>query len=881
MHSNSELIQLALGNGAEAGAAIDEIAIRRRNLARSFLADGPDEAALAARLDEVDAFARSGFSGDPAAEDYALAEAIIARWVQAPAAGALLAAMAFAPAHHFPTPPEFAQVPKWLRATFARYIVARPPIFLHVGEADRYAAHCERAMSGLRRAVVEDRLEDARDLAQAAAGMDCTMIYFNEQPLRRFYTDRATIIEWWLRQNNYDLEHSFSLQRKGPAKIGFLHRSLTPGTETFYLLAHLSEVLKSGAEVIIYLNGSADSPLSTLFEQYATRIVCLPADRRDAVNLIRQDDLDVCIISNNVTYGFTNEVILAAHRLARIQVTGAASPVTSGFSNADLYLSAVLNEPGEAAAARYEEGLARLPGMATYYAFDHDQEPSTTTYSRAALGASGDEVIFFSGANYFKITPEVLLAWAEVLARTPNSILVLMPFNPNWGSAYPFNLFARRIIHACVKAGVLPGRVKWIGKVPARTDLHQVMAHADIYLDSFPFSGACSLVDPLQLGIPVVARSGRTFRSSFASGMLRHAGLNEAICPDFESYVSRAVQLAASVRAGASVKGDAFASSSRTDEFAARISDFCGQVIAADRDHTARLLSTTPASLSRKLEERTDLARLHGSEAFRSLSDTMIVRRILAPWAAAEVANGTLEGRMIDVGACAGALSLPFLELGFRADLFEPDPDCAASMQVLVERFPGLATHHAYAVTGNDDAEVLFNKRSVGLSGMGESPFGEAAVILRIPATNLNAFVAGRGGAGVIKIDAEGADFDFALAIDFKRVKPRAIMLEFGAHFPQQQIDDVKRLIAAMKSRGYAAIVFEYRKLPGFGAGGWDHELVDVAADAVRLGTLGDAFGNIVFYPKSDRTLPAAVLKWLEDAGPAKERSAAKAFEVR
>ena len=120
-------------------------------------------------------------------------------------------------------------------------------------------------------------------LAQAAAGMDCTTIYFNEQPIRRFYTDRATIIEWWLRQNNYDLEHSFSLQRKGPAKIGFLHRSLTPGTETFYLLAHLSEVLKSGAEVIIYLNGSADSPLSTLFEQYATRIVCLPADRRDEV----------------------------------------------------------------------------------------------------------------------------------------------------------------------------------------------------------------------------------------------------------------------------------------------------------------------------------------------------------------------------------------------------------------------------------------------------------------------------------------------------------------------------------------------------------------------------------------------------------------------
>jgi predicted O-linked N-acetylglucosamine transferase (SPINDLY family) len=66
---------------------------------------------------------------------------------------------------------------------------------------------------------------------------------------------------------------------------------------------------------------------------------------------------------------------------------------------------------------------------------------------------------------------------------------------------------------------------------------------ADVYLDSFPFSGATSLLDPLDAGLPVVTMDGTTFRALVGPALLRSIGLEELIAPDPQSYVGLACSL--------------------------------------------------------------------------------------------------------------------------------------------------------------------------------------------------------------------------------------------------------------------------------------------------------------------------------------------------
>src|SRR6202012_1848536 len=92
--------------------------------------------------------------------------------------------------------------------------------------------------------------------------------------------------------------------------------------------------------------------------------------------------------------------------------------------------------PEADASQHYTEHLERLPGSINHYAYQHHHDPATIEVSRARLGIAAGTGEFFSGGNFFKILPELSETWARILAAVPGSVLVLMPFNPNWSSSY-------------------------------------------------------------------------------------------------------------------------------------------------------------------------------------------------------------------------------------------------------------------------------------------------------------------------------------------------------------------------------------------------------------------------------------------------------------
>jgi hypothetical protein len=154
-------------------------------------------------------------------------------------------------------------------------------------------------------------------------------------------------------------------------------------------------------------------------------------------------------------------------------------------------------------------------------------------------------LLFVTAANYFKIVPELQITWAKLLAAVPGSRLLVHPFNPNWVSSYPIKRLCAEFDRVLTEHGVATDRlIVSTTRFPSRTDVKELLRVGDIYLDSFPFGGVNSLVDPLEVGIPVIAWEGETFRSRMGAALLRALGLPELIVQDVNAYLLLAVQLA-------------------------------------------------------------------------------------------------------------------------------------------------------------------------------------------------------------------------------------------------------------------------------------------------------------------------------------------------
>jgi predicted O-linked N-acetylglucosamine transferase (SPINDLY family) len=156
-------------------------------------------------------------------------------------------------------------------------------------------------------------------------------------------------------------------------------------------------------------------------------------------------------------------------------------------------------------------------------------------------------VVFVNAAACYKILPEMQETWVKILKAVPNSRLLLLPFNPNWSSAFPVKQFERTLAEACARHGVDFGRLIFTGSLPSRADVKALERIADVYLDTSPFSGSISVIDPLELGLPVVVQEGATHRSRMASALLRELQLPELIVQDEDAYIALASKLGTDV----------------------------------------------------------------------------------------------------------------------------------------------------------------------------------------------------------------------------------------------------------------------------------------------------------------------------------------------
>ncbi len=249
------------------------------------------------------------------------------------------------------------------------------------------------------------------------------------------------------------------------------------------------------------------------------------------IDRLRADQLDVLIDLAGLTKG--SRIGIFAARCAPLQGTYLGYPSTTGVPGVDFRIvDALTDPPGAEADAWHSERLIRLDRC--FLAF---QPPADAPQPAARQG--GGPTTFGSFNLFMKITPGAARAWGRILARLPDSRLLLKTIG--------LDLPAIREVFTQMLAenGLDVSRVDFLPFAPGKRAHYETYAQVDVALDPFPYCGTATTCEALFMGVPVVSLSGRTHVRRVGASLLHAAGCAEWIAHTDDEYIDKAVALAA------------------------------------------------------------------------------------------------------------------------------------------------------------------------------------------------------------------------------------------------------------------------------------------------------------------------------------------------
>lgn len=374
--------------------------------------------------------------------------------------------------------------------------------------------------------------------------------YFLDDSLRELMAVRGQLVKQWvMRLGLARPEEASSKQQGEKIRVGVIGFDWEPRTETYTTLPVIESLDQDRFEVVLFSlqEVAPDNPCRRL--ETEGKVVLLPRELEElnqAVERVRGENLDVLIFGGNTTATVSMMTLLGSVRLAKAQVTFFSSPVTTGLTEMDVYVSGEASEGGTSSevAGRYTERLELLPGAGYCASYGYFGGPAGRMgVTRDALGLRKDAVVFASGAVVYKLVPEVRRAWAEVLRWVEGSQLLLLPYAPSWAGSYSADAWKREMWDEMDRLGVARERLRWVNTLAGRERVEEVLGLADVYLDSFPYTGANSVIDGLDAGLPVVTYEGRVMRCRQGAAILQELRLQETVAKSAEEYVAIAVRL--------------------------------------------------------------------------------------------------------------------------------------------------------------------------------------------------------------------------------------------------------------------------------------------------------------------------------------------------
>ena len=242
---------------------------------------------------------------------------------------------------------------------------------------------------------------------------------------------------------------------------------------------------------------------------------------------MRAADIDCLIDLTGFTQNSRSGV--AAYRPARFHINWLGYPGTMGKVNDKSLFDVILVD-----SKIKSNFLAEHPIDLPCYQPNNAQRPHADAGSKPQHGLPERGFVFCSFNQSFKITNYVFAHWMRILKQVPESVLWLQECN-QWATK---NL--KQVAH---QAGINPDRLIFAPRTSAESHIAR-QQHADLMLDTTPYNAHTTASDALWQGIPLLTVKGDTFPARVSASLLKHSGLDECVCKDWESLATQAVALA-------------------------------------------------------------------------------------------------------------------------------------------------------------------------------------------------------------------------------------------------------------------------------------------------------------------------------------------------
>ncbi|WP_368012165.1 FkbM family methyltransferase [Laspinema palackyanum] len=458
-----------------------------------------------------------------------------------------LVAMLYRDAYQLPFPYNGAAIPKWFFADFWQFLFAAPSTFSEPGEPEQYFHYIQGLVNYLHSHLVKNPHSDLwRYIAL------CFIQSHNFKALcawegngLKITQKRGEILELTLKTLGQTLDYDFPPRppSRGKIRLGILQHNFFAAKETVVTLAAFEHLDRQKFEVRLYAIALQETPLQQTCQNCADSLVKLPQKLRDQVEKIRGDDLDILLIGSDISSQTTAIGLLACHRLARVQCSGAWVTTTTGLRPMDYYITGELMV-GPRFQDYYQERVVTVEGSGLCFKRPHPGERARIQPTRHRWGTSEETVIFISGASTLKIGPQIRETWAKILAAVPHSILVLYPFGAMGAKFYRTSPYDNQTRMVFQRYGIDPRRFVVIEQLNSLEELKNCLHQADLYLDAYPDTGDLSLLDPLEVELPMVVREGEAPQTRRSSALLRELQLGQWIAQSESAYIDLAVSLA-------------------------------------------------------------------------------------------------------------------------------------------------------------------------------------------------------------------------------------------------------------------------------------------------------------------------------------------------
>ena len=316
-------------------------------------------------------------------------------------------------------------------------------------------------------------------------------------------------------------------------RVGYVSADFRKHAVTYFFESLMRAHNRNVVEIFLYSQAAVLDETSLRLQAMADHwLPTLGMGDDDLAARIRADGIDILVdLSGHSAH---NRLPVFARKPAPVQATWVGYANTTGMKSIDYRLVDEVTDPTRVADALATETLVRLPGGFLCY-----QPPVEAPEPVPPPCLENGFITFGSFNNFAKLSASTLDAWGRLLARVPNSrLLIKSRFFAEDG---PRALFLRRL----ADRGMTSERVILLEGI-LDTTLHLgTYGRVDIALDPFPYNGTTTTCEALWMGVPTVALAGDRHLARVSASLLHRVGLDELVAPDVDAYVDIAAVLAA------------------------------------------------------------------------------------------------------------------------------------------------------------------------------------------------------------------------------------------------------------------------------------------------------------------------------------------------